>query len=105
MCEMIIEAQETETVIQLFKHFYYPDDDGVCESRVLLEDDILLIIHFQTDALSSLHDIQENTEWYEFPFLFHYAMRVVRTILDKIGSYCIDAIRLLDFQGSVLIEY
>ncbi len=101
MCEMIIEAQETETVIQLFKHFYYPDDDGVCESRVLLDSVNFLL----TDALSSLHDIQENTEWYEFPFLFHYAMRVVRTILDKIGSYCIDAIRLLDFQGSVLIEY
>lgn len=101
MSVMLIEEIETESLVELFSCFYQPDDDTPHEYPHLLPRVNALL---QT-ALEYLYYVDTNSEWYEFPFLFHYAMKVIRVVLDKLDGYPIDAIQIIDFQGSVLIEY
>lgn len=101
MESMIIEEEESESLIRIFNYFYQPDEPTPCNTWSILE----RVNNLLNDALEHLYNASINSEWYECPFLFHYAMKLINTILDKLGHYPIDSVYIIDFQGSILIEY
>lgn len=101
MSVILIEEIETEPLVELFSCFYHPDDIIPCDSPFLLPRVNALL----QNVLDCSYSNDATNEWYEFPFLYHYAMKVIKIVLDKLGGYPIDAIQIIDFHGSILIEY